>query len=72
MDLQRRLTIAEAADYFDLPKGTISRWYTLGHLPHTIKQGRVRLYLFEDLVDAECKTRNSPNSRRASARPIAA
>ena len=67
MDLNALLYTNEAAAYFRCTTHRINRWRTLGHLDAAgiDKQGR-RLYRFGDLLEAERKTRRSPNSRRAT------
>jgi len=65
VNLDALLYANEAARYFGCPLQRIIRWRNLGHLePVEVHNGRPR-YRLGDLLDAERKTRRSPNSRRA-------
>lgn len=65
VDLDSRLTVAEAAEQFNLTKAAINNWYLRGHLKDVVKDAKgQRLYLLDELFKAEQKTRRHPNSRR--------
>jgi hypothetical protein len=68
MDLDARLTASEAALYFRCSAQRINRWRSLGNL-HAAGRNRsgVTVYRLRDLLEAERKTRRSPNSRRPQA-----
>lgn len=64
-----RLTLAQAAKWFKLPKATINQWYHRGHLKDVVKDEHgQRLYRFDELLDAELATRKHPNSSRSAQR----
>lgn len=66
IDPDARLSVAQAALHFGLSKATINNWYLRGHLKDVIKDANgQRLYLLEELVEAERKTRRHPNSSRS-------
>lgn len=60
MDLDARLTRKQAAQAIGLPGPTIGMWKTRGLLD-TDENG---LYRWGDVLQAERRTRHSPNSRR--------
>ncbi len=64
-DSQARLGVGEAALYFGLDRTVINNWYVRGHLKDVThdSKGR-RLYLFEELLEAEARTRQHRNSHR--------
>ena len=67
MDLDARLYASELALYFGCSQQRIHRWRALGHLqPVDSRRGRPR-YRLGDALEAERKTRRSPNSRRLAA-----
>lgn len=64
-DMDARLTVAQAADYFGLSKPTINMWYVRGKLTDVVKDDAgCRTYLFRQLLKAERDTRRSPMSHR--------
>lgn len=66
MNLDARLSVADAALYFKLSKATINMWYVRGHLKDvTLDAKGRRLYILRELLDAERATRRSPNSSRS-------
>lgn len=66
LNLDARLSVAEAALYFKLSKPAINMWYVNGHLKDVVQddKGR-RRYLLRELLEAERTTRRSPNSSRS-------
>ena len=77
MNLQARLTVGQAAKLLNLAKPVINNWYLRGHLKDVAFDDKgTRLYLLDELLEAERNTRHSPNSSRSLKRrgqqPIAA
>lgn len=72
VNLGSRLTVAEAAGYFGLTKANINKWYVDGHLTDVTLDGKGhRLYLLDELLEAERATRRHPNSSRSDQRKFA-
>jgi len=68
MNLDALLRADEAAAYFRCDPRRIHRWRSLGHIEIAGRDDRgILLYRLGDLLEAERKTRRSPNSRRALA-----
>lgn len=64
-DDDARLTVAQAAEYFELDKPVINNWFYRGHLKDVGEdESGQRTFRFGELVAAEAKTRHHPNSRR--------
>jgi hypothetical protein len=60
-----RLTAAQAADWFSVTAAAINGWYYRGHLTDVNEdENGDRTYRFDELLEAEAKTRHHPNSRR--------
>ena len=69
IDPDARLTVAQAALHFKLSKAVINSWYARGHLKDVTHDAKgQRLYLMEELLEAERKTRRHPNSSRSAQR----
>lgn len=67
MDMDARLTGAEAANRAGVTRQLVYRWRLLGHLnPVAYNQKGHPLYRWGDVLKAELTTRKSPMSRRAA------
>jgi DNA-binding transcriptional MerR regulator len=64
------MTARELAEYFRVSVRTVRGWRRRGHITPAGKRGTATLYEFADAVEAEHKTRNSPNLRGPRSRVI--